>query len=101
MLKDIDIAHQTDLLDIREVAKKIGLSEKDIILYGNDKAKVKDVSASSKEGSLILVTSINPTPFGEGKTTVAIGLHDAFWQLQKKSMLTLREPSGHYSVRCP
>lgn len=93
MLKDIDIAHQTDLLDIREVAKKIGLSEKDIILYGNDKAKVKDVSASSKEGSLILVTSINPTPFGEGKTTVAIGLHDAFWQLQKKSMLTLREPS--------
>jgi len=92
MLKDYEIAHQKQMVDIRKVASKIDLEEKDLILYGKYKAKLSSV-VQKEEGKIILVTSINPTPFGEGKTTVAIGLHDAFWQLGVKSLLTLREPS--------
>lgn len=92
MKKDYEIAQEKKMKDIREIAKKINLSEEDLILYGKYKAKVEDVDRS-REGEVILVTAINPTPFGEGKTTVAIGLHDAFWRLGVPSLLTLREPS--------
>lgn len=92
MLQDYEIAHKKKMKDIREVAKKIGLSEDDLTLYGNYKAKIRDVDHRQSE-NIILVTAMNPTPFGEGKTTVAIGLHDAFWKMGVKSLLTLREPS--------
>lgn len=92
MKKDFEIAQAKGLQDIRSVAKKVGILEKDLILYGNYKAKVEDIHGSN-DANVILVTAMSPTPFGEGKTTVAIGLHDAFWRLQKKSMLALREPS--------
>lgn len=92
MKKDFEIAQAKEMLPILEVAKKIGIFENDLELYGNYKAKVKDVD-QNMQGNVILVTAMSPTPFGEGKTTVAIGLHDAFWRKQKKSLLTLREPS--------
>ena len=92
MLKDFEIAQKKILKDIREIGKKIGLSEDDLILYGKYKAKINEVDHQDN-GGVILVTAINPTPFGEGKTTVSIGLHDAFWRLGVKSLLTLREPS--------
>lgn len=92
MLKDYEIAHAKQLKDIRDIGKKIDLSEDDLILFGKYKAKIQDVD-HDENGGIILVTAINPTPFGEGKTTVSIGLQDAFWRLGKKSLLTLREPS--------
>jgi len=91
-MKDFEIAHHKELKDIRDVASKILLTEDDLDLYGKYKAKVHDVD-HGEQGGVILVTAINPTPFGEGKTTVAIGLHDAFWRLGVPSLLTLREPS--------
>lgn len=91
-MTDIEIARNANKKDIREVASSLGLSEKDYILYGNDKAKITKTS-SALNGKLILVTAISPTPYGEGKTTVSIGLGDAFHQLQKKVVLALREPS--------
>lgn len=92
MLKDYEIAHMKPMKDIREIASKLDLKEEDLYLYGKYKAKVSSV-VHEDEGNVILVTSINPTPLGEGKTTVAIGLHDALWRLGVKSVLTLREPS--------
>ncbi len=92
MLKDYEIAQSKKMVDIRQIASKIGLSEDDLVLYGKYKAKIEKID-KSENGEVVLVTAINPTPFGEGKTTVAIGLHDAFWRLQVKSLLTLREPS--------
>lgn len=91
-MTDIEIARNANKKDIREVASSLGLSEADYILYGNDKAKITK-TGSSFRGKLILVTAISPTPYGEGKTTVSIGLGDAFHQLQKKVVLALREPS--------
>lgn len=92
MLKDYEIAHQKKLIPIKDIAKKANIPEENLIYYGNYKAKVTDFD-NGFQGELILVTAINPTPFGEGKTTVAIGLHDAFRKLGISSMLTLREPS--------
>ena len=91
MLKDYEIAHQTKLEPITVIANKIS-SDIEIENYGKYKAKI---SAPQKENTshIILVTSINPTPYGEGKTTVAIGLHDALRRLSVPSLLTLREPS--------
>lgn len=78
---------------ILEIGSKLGLLQSDLILFGNDKAKVvKEVNVNSNS-KLILVTAINPTPYGEGKTTVSIGLHDAFCSLGEKSLAVLREPS--------
>ena len=91
-MTDIEIANSIDIIDIREIAKKINLDENDLILYGNEKSKITK-KPSNKSGKLILVTAINPTPFGEGKTTVSIGLADAFNKLNKKVIATLREPS--------
>ena len=92
MLSDIEIAESCKMKDIREIAAKLGLAEDDLELYGKYKAKinVKKVEPRSK---LVLVTAINPTASGEGKTTVSIGLADGMSRIGKKVCLALREPS--------
>ena len=92
MKSDIEIAREVTLRPITEIAAKLGLTEEEIELYGKYKAKVTK-KAGDKKGKLILVTAINPTPLGEGKTTVSIGLADAFTIMGKKCCLALREPS--------
>lgn len=96
-MTDIEIARSVKLKKIGEVAKKFGVDEESLELYGNYKAKISDEYIKkvnkNKDGKLILVTSINPTPLGEGKTTVAIGLSDGLNKIGKKSVLALREPS--------
>lgn len=89
---DIEIARKAKMENICNVGKKLGLSDDKLILYGNDKAKIKDICYDFK-GKLILVTSISPTPYGEGKTTVSIGLTDALRKLGYNSVAVLREPS--------
>ena len=92
---DIEIAQEAKLLPITEVAKKAGLKPEQLELYGNHKAKV-DIHAfkdAPMKGKLVLVTAINPTPAGEGKTTTSVGLQDALCAMGKNSMLCLREPS--------
>ncbi len=79
--------------NILDIANKLGLESKDLELYGNDKAKVVSNNGVNDDSRLILVTAINPTPYGEGKTTVSIGLNDALCSLGKKSVVCLREPS--------
>ncbi len=91
-MMDIEIARKYKKEDIRKIAEKIGLKEKDLMLYGSDMAKIINYR-KKKFGKLVLVTAISPTPFGEGKTTVSIGLHDALCKLGKKSIAALREPS--------
>ncbi len=97
MLTDIQIAQQTKLDNIKDVAAKLGITEDDIELYGKYKAKLSDEYMDSvkgnPDGKLILVTAINPTPAGEGKTTVTVGLGQAMSRLGKKSIIALREPS--------
>ena len=97
MLTDIEIAQSAKMLPIKEVASKLGIVEDDIELYGKYKAKISDgfirKTKDGKDGKLILVTAINPTPAGEGKTTTTVGLGDAFSRLGKKCVLALREPS--------
>jgi formate--tetrahydrofolate ligase len=94
---DIEIAQKASMLPIKEVAKKVGLDEDDLELYGKYKAKLSLHSIKKLEknanGKLILVTSINPTPAGEGKSTVTVGLGDALTSVGKKAMIALREPS--------
>ena len=94
-MEDIEIARNIKWKNIVEVANKIGVDEEDIEMYGKYKAKInaKKYIENKKNGKLILVTAINPTPLGEGKTTIAIGLADALNRLEKKSVLALREPS--------
>lgn len=79
--------------NILEVGSKLGLTFEDLVLFGKDKAKIVKEANPNQNSKLILVTAINPTPYGEGKTTVSIGLHDAFCSLGKKSLAVLREPS--------
>ncbi len=97
MLKDIEIARQAKLDPITEIAKKIGLTSDDLDLYGKYKAKIPlDVIKrleNKPEGKLVLVTAMNPTPAGEGKTTVSIGLAQGLAKLGRKPLLALREPS--------
>jgi formate--tetrahydrofolate ligase len=97
MKSDIEIAREAKMLPISEVAKKIGVSEDDLELYGKYKAKIDDnwweKNKNNKDGKLILVTAINPTPAGEGKTTTSVGLSQAFCKLGKKCVVALREPS--------
>lgn len=92
MVTDIEIANEFLKKSINEVASDLGLSRENYILYGDDKAKISSVS-SNKNGKLILVTAISPTPYGEGKTTVSIGLGDALHRLNKNAVIVLREPS--------
>lgn len=97
MKTDIQIAQEATLQPIKEVAATIGIEEEDLELYGKYKAKISDEliarSHNNPDGKLILMTAINPTPAGEGKTTVTVGLGQAFAKLGKKAMIALREPS--------
>lgn len=97
MKTDIQIAQEAVLLPVKEVAAAYGISEDDMELYGKYKAKLTDELWNQVEGNpdgkLILVTAINPTPAGEGKTTTSVGLGDALSRLGKKTMIALREPS--------
>jgi len=94
---DIEIAQSTVMRPIEEIAGKIGIQKKDFELYGNYKAKINynmlEELKDRKDGKLILVTAINPTPAGEGKTTTTVGLGDAFGKIGKNAIITLREPS--------
>ncbi len=92
MKTDIEIASSKSLRPISEIAEKLGLKPDDYDFYGKYKAKVNDIKGR-RQGNLILVTAINPTPAGEGKTTISIGLGDALRQLKYNVMLALREPS--------
>ena len=97
MKSDIQIAQEATMLPIKEVAASIGIEEEDLELYGKYKAKISDEliekSKNNPDGKLILVTAINPTPAGEGKTTTSVGLGQAFGKLGKKALIALREPS--------
>ncbi|HCT3785587.1 TPA: formate--tetrahydrofolate ligase [Proteus mirabilis] len=97
MKSDIEISHQAPLLPIQDIAKKINVDQDDIEFYGKYKAKfsqsIWSKVTSKKQGKLVLVTSINPTPAGEGKTTVTVGLGQALNQLGKSAIIALREPS--------
>ncbi|MBQ9113866.1 MAG: formate--tetrahydrofolate ligase [Clostridia bacterium] len=93
MLSDIEIAESAELIDIREVAKKLGLNEADLELYGKYKAKITLPKNAERKAKLVLVTAINPTASGEGKTTVSIGLGDGLAKIGKSVCLALREPS--------
>lgn len=96
-MTDIEIARQANIKNINEVAKELEISEEYIEQYGKYKAKISykilDKLANKENGKLILMTSINPTPLGEGKTTMAIGLADGLRKIGNKSILALREPS--------
>lgn len=97
MLTDVEIAQSAAMEPIRDIAKKVGLEEDDLELYGKYKAKIsldtlKKVEGN-KDGKLVLVTAINPTPAGEGKTTTMIGLSEALNQIGKKAVVAMREPS--------
>ena len=97
MLTDVQIAQNAKMLPIKEVAAQIGLSEDDLELYGKYKAKITMETIKSldnkENGKLILVTAINPTPAGEGKTTTMIGLAQAMNKIGKKTIVAMREPS--------
>ncbi len=97
MLTDIEIAQQVQAQPIKEVAEKLGISEEHLEYYGKYKAKLSESlikeTAGNKDGKLILVTAINPTPAGEGKTTTSVGLGDALAKIGKKTVIALREPS--------
>lgn len=94
---DIEIAQEASMLPIEEVAASIGIGRDELELYGKYKAKISDEYikrvSGNENGKLILVTAINPTPAGEGKTTVTVGLGQAFGKLGKKAIIALREPS--------
>ena len=91
-MTDIEIARSVEGLNIKDIGKKIGLTDDNLVYYGNDKAKIK-YNPTKRNGKLVLVTAISPTPLGEGKTTVSIGLADAMNKLGKKVVAVLREPS--------
>ena len=97
MKTDIQIAQEAEMIHIREVAAQLGIHEEELELYGNYKAKLSDELMEKvkdrENGKLILVTAINPTPAGEGKTTTSVGLGEAFGRLGKRAVLALREPS--------
>lgn len=97
MKTDIQIAQEATMLPIKDVAASIGITEDALELYGKYKAKISDelINRTKKnpDGKLILVTAINPTPAGEGKTTTSVGLGEAFGRLGKKALIALREPS--------
>ena len=96
-MTDIEIARNTELLKITKIAEKLEINEEDLETYGKYKAKISENAyekvKNKENGKLILVTAINPTPLGEGKTTVSIGLADGLSYIGKKSILALREPS--------
>lgn len=97
MKTDIQIAQEATMLPIQEIATQMGLSQDDLEMYGKYKAKLSDECmqrlSKEKDGKLVLVTAINPTPAGEGKTTTSVGLGQALGKLNKNAILALREPS--------
>lgn len=97
MKTDIQIAQEAELMHIKDVAASIGISEEELEFYGKHKAKLSDELwekvKDRKDGKLVLVTAINPTPAGEGKTTITVGLGEAFTKINKKAIIALREPS--------
>lgn len=97
MLTDIEIAQNASLLPITQVAQRLGISEEELEPYGRFKAKLSPAImkrlAGKADGKLILVTAINPTPAGEGKTTTTVGLGEAMAKLHKNTVIALREPS--------
>ena len=95
MKSDIEIAQEASMKPIAEIAASLGLADEDVIPYGRYKAKINHrlIHKAGKQGKLVLVTAISPTPAGEGKTTTSVGLADAMNALGKKTMLCLREPS--------
>lgn len=101
-MTDIEIERSIKLEKITEVAQKKGIGEEFLELYGKYKAKISndfiEKTKGNEDGKLVLVTAINPTPLGEGKTTVAIGLSDALNKIGKNSILALREPSLRTSI---
>ena len=96
-MTDVEIARNTKLEKIVDIAEKLGITEDDLELYGKHKAKISsnvyEKLKNKKDGKLVLVTAINPTPLGEGKTTISIGLADGLHKLGEKAILALREPS--------
>ena len=92
-MTDIEISRNSNKKNIVDVAKSIGIDKDELILYGDYKAKIKNINTAMSDSKLILVTAISPTPMGEGKTTVSIGLGDALKSLNKKTIISLREPS--------
>ena len=97
MLTDVQIAQSAKMEPIKEIAAKVGLSEDDLELYGKYKAKISletiERLKDKKDGKLVLVTAINPTPAGEGKTTTMIGLAQSLNKIGKKTVVAMREPS--------
>ena len=97
MKSDIQIAQEASMVHIRDVAASIGILEEDLEFYGKYKAKLSDdvyeKTKNNPDGKLVLVTAINPTPAGEGKTTTTVGLGQAMAKLNKKAIIALREPS--------
>ena len=97
MKTDIQIAQEAELMHIKDVAASIGISEEELEFYGKYKAKLSyelwENVKDRKDGKLVLVTAINPTPAGEGKTTITVGLGEAFAKMNKKAIIALREPS--------
>lgn len=97
MLSDIEIAQNAKMLKIKDIAKELGIDEEELIPYGHYKAKISqeciDRLESEEDGKLILVTAINPTPAGEGKTTTSVGLAEGMYKIGEKAVLALREPS--------
>ena len=94
---DLEIANNASKKHIKDIAKSINIPEDELIVYGNDKAKISydyiDSLKNKEDGRLILVTAISPTPAGEGKTTTSVGLVDGLCHIGKKAMICLREPS--------
>lgn len=97
MRSDIEIARSVEMKNIADVASEYGIGFDDLEMYGKYKAKLGEEFLKSrkenKKGKLVLVTAINPTPAGEGKTTTLVGLGQSFKQLGKKAVIALREPS--------
>ena len=97
MKSDIEIAQEAVLKPITEISEALGITDEELEMYGRYKAKLSEEYLqriqSNPDGKLILVTAINPTPAGEGKTTTSVGLGQAFGKLNKKAVIALREPS--------
>ena len=95
MKSDIEIAQEAKMKPITEIAASLGLADEDVIPYGRYKAKINHrlIHKASKQGKMVLVTAISPTPAGEGKTTTSVGLADALHRMGKNVVLALREPS--------
>ena len=95
MKTDLEIEKECQILSIDKIANKLNISTDNYEKYGSNVAKLdlNLLNKTTNNSKLILVTSINPTPYGEGKTTISIGLNDALWRLGKKSIAVLREPS--------